>query len=65
MMAAKVFLCYRRDDSAGYAGRFTATQAGFFIFNHSGERPERYIESFRFDTMPSSPILQAWAKTGL
>jgi hypothetical protein len=24
MMAAKVFLCYRRDDSAGYAGRFRA-----------------------------------------
>ena len=30
--------------------------------SQSGERPERYIESLRFDTMPSSPILQAWTK---
>jgi hypothetical protein len=36
--------------------------AVFFILSQSGERPERYIESLRFDTMPSSPILQAWAK---
>ena len=27
-----------------------------------GRGPERYIESLRFETMPSSPILQAWAK---
>src|SRR5215468_12384455 len=45
------------------SSRFTAGAAGFFIFSQSGERPERYIESLRFDTMPSSPILQAWAKT--
>jgi hypothetical protein len=25
--------------------------------------PELYGESFRFDTMPSSPILQAWRNT--
>src|SRR5262244_4499496 len=45
------------------ASRFTAGAAVFFILSQSGERPERYIESFRFDTMPSRPILQAWAKT--
>jgi hypothetical protein len=27
-------------------------QPGFFILSQSGERPERYVESFRFDTMP-------------
>src|SRR5439155_14978246 len=26
-------------------------------------QPERYVESFRFDTMPSSPSLQAWRNT--
>src|SRR5215813_13283012 len=45
------------------ASRFTAGAARLFILSQSGERPERYIESLRFDTMPSSPILQAWAKT--
>jgi len=45
------------------SSRFTAGAARFFILSQSGERPERYIESLRFDTMPSSPILQAWAKT--
>src|SRR5262245_59690173 len=46
------------------ASRFTAAGAfGFFILSQSGERPERYIESLRFETTPSSPILQAWAKT--
>src|SRR5262249_6267736 len=43
--------------------RRTAGASEFFILSQSGERPERYIESLRFDTMPSSPILQAWAKT--
>jgi len=41
------------------ASRVTAAQAGFFILSQSGERPERYVESFRFDAMPSSPSLQA------
>jgi hypothetical protein len=45
------------------ASRFTADASGFFILGQSGERPERYAESFRFDTISSSPILQAWAKT--
>jgi hypothetical protein len=45
------------------SSRFTAGAAAFLILSQSGERPERYIESLRFDTMPSSPILQAWAKT--
>src|SRR5262249_13201495 len=43
--------------------RFTAGASGFFILSQSGERPERYIDSLRFDTMPSRPSLQAWAKT--
>src|SRR6516164_5432562 len=46
-----------------FASRFTAGASEFFILSQSGERPERYIESFRFDTMPSRPSLQAWAKT--
>ena len=41
------------------ASRFTAGAARFFILSQSGERPERYIESLRFDTMPSRPSLQA------
>jgi hypothetical protein len=41
----------------------TAGAAEFFIFNQSGERPEREAESFRFDTMPLRPVLQAWAKS--
>src|SRR5439155_26061801 len=40
-----------------------AERAGFFILRQSGERPEREAESFRFDTMHASAILQAWAKT--
>ena len=44
------------------ASRFTARHAGSLLLSQSGERSERYIESFRFDTMPSTP-LQAWAKT--
>jgi hypothetical protein len=38
-------------------------QPEFFILSRSGERPERNVESFRFDTMPSSPNLQAWRNT--
>src|SRR5207249_10615442 len=45
------------------ASRRTASHAGFLLLSQSGERPERYGESFRFDTMPSRPILQAWANT--
>jgi hypothetical protein len=40
------------------ASRFTA--GAFAILSQSGERPEQYAESFRFETMPSSPSLQAW-----
>jgi hypothetical protein len=54
-------VAYRPQSSS--ASRFTADASGFFILSQSGERPERYIESLRFDTIPSSPILQAWAKT--
>src|SRR5262245_58071521 len=45
------------------ASRLTASQVGFFDLSQSGERPLRYCESLRFDTMPSRPILQAWANT--
>ena len=42
------------------ASCFTAGAFAFFILSQSGERPERYIEPLRFDTMPlTSPILQA------
>jgi hypothetical protein len=38
------------------ASRFTAAHAGFFDLSQSGERPERYGESFRFDKMPQGPL---------
>ena len=47
------------------ASRLTAAQAGFFILSQCGERPDLYGKSSRLDTMPSRPILQAWAKDGL
>ena len=31
----------------------------FLNLSQSGERPKRYVEPRRFDTIPSSPILQA------
>jgi hypothetical protein len=40
------------------ASRFTAGASAFFILSQSGDRPERYVESLRFDTMPSMPSLQ-------
>src|SRR5260370_42608521 len=45
------------------ASRRTASHAGFLLLSQSGERPLRYGESFRFDTIPSSPILQAYSNT--
>src|ERR1700730_18090536 len=41
------------------ASRVTAGACGFLLLIQSGERPERYRESLRFDTIPSSPSLQA------
>src|SRR5262249_42480885 len=46
------------------ASRFTAGASVFFILSQSGERPERYIESLRFDTMPSSPHLAGVGEDG-
>src|SRR5262245_57043862 len=37
------------------ASRFTAGAPTFFILSQSGERPERYVESFRFDTILQAP----------
>ena len=45
------------------SSRFTAGASAFFILSQSGERPERYGEPFRFDTMPSSPSLHACRNT--
>ena len=45
------------------ASRFTAGAFGFLILSQSGERPERYVEPSRFDTIPSQPSLQACSKT--
>jgi hypothetical protein len=36
------------------ASRRTASHAGFFILSQSGDRPDRYCESLRFETMPSN-----------
>jgi hypothetical protein len=48
------------DDTSGVhsfhpASRLTAAQAGFFILSQSGERPERYVQFFRFDTILRAP----------
>ena len=55
--------CQRPAPQSSSASRLTAGAAGFLLLTQCRERPERYIEPLRFDTMPSSPILQAWAKT--
>jgi hypothetical protein len=39
------------------ASRFTAGAAGFLLLIQSGERPDLYRESFRFDTIPSKAEL--------
>jgi len=39
------------------ASRFTAGAFGFLTFTQFGERPERYGEPNRFDTVPSQPKL--------
>jgi hypothetical protein len=39
--------------SSSFSPAPTAAQAGFFILSESGERPERWREILRFDTMPS------------
>jgi hypothetical protein len=41
------------------ASRLTAGACGFLLLIQCGERPERYCESLRFDTMPSRPSIQA------
>src|SRR5438552_2253689 len=45
------------------ASRLTAGALGFFILSQSRERPLRLGEPFRFETMPSSPSLQACLST--
>jgi hypothetical protein len=47
------------------ASRFTAGACGFLNLSQSGERPDRYRDPSRFETIPSSPILQACWKTVL
>jgi hypothetical protein len=41
------------------ASRFTADARGFLILSQCGERPERYAEPSRLETMPSQPSLHA------
>ena len=55
--------CHRIPQSSS-PSRFTAGTAGFLNFSQSGERPDRYRDPSRFETIPSSPILQACWKTG-
>jgi hypothetical protein len=48
------------------SSRFTAGASAFFILSQSGERPERYGEPFRFDTMDAfQPELACVPKHGL
>src|SRR5438552_19156778 len=44
------------------ASRVTAGALGFLTFTQYLDRPERYCEPSRFDTMPSQPSLQACSK---
>src|SRR5262249_1415959 len=53
----------RHRPQSSSSSRRTASQVGFLLLSQSGERPERYVEVLHFDTMPSRPILQAWANT--
>jgi hypothetical protein len=57
---------FRRFPQSSSASRFTAGAAGFFTLIQSEHLPGpgRYFEPTRFDTMPSQPSLQAWAKIG-
>ena len=41
------------------ASRFTAGALGFLTLSQSSDRPNRYGEPRRFDTMPSQPSVQA------
>ena len=47
------FRSYLLHDQSSSASRLTAGASGFLLLIQSGERPERYRESFRFDTMPA------------
>src|SRR5262245_26497380 len=44
--------------------RVAAGASGFFTLTQSGDRPERYGASRRFDTMPSRPSAQACRNIG-
>jgi hypothetical protein len=46
-------------DQSSSASRVTAGAVGFLTFIQSGERPDRYDEPSRLDTMPSQPSAQA------
>src|SRR5258708_4828075 len=54
---------FQNNFESSSSSRRTASHAGFFDLSQSGERPERYVDVLRFDTMPSRPILHAWANT--
>jgi hypothetical protein len=45
---------YRPQSSS--ASRFTAGPAGFLNFSQSGERPDRYRDPSRFETIPQPPL---------
>jgi hypothetical protein len=45
------------------ASRFTAGARGFLTLSQCGERPERYAEPSRLETMPSQPSLHACLNT--
>jgi hypothetical protein len=58
--ATLILASYRHIPSpqSSSASRFTAGAAGFLTLIQSGERPRRYIDPSRFDTMPSQPSLR-------
>jgi hypothetical protein len=50
---------YNRLPQSSSASRFTAGASGFLNFSQSFVLPDRYCEPSRFETIPSSPSLQA------
>jgi hypothetical protein len=50
---------FRFAPQSSSASRFTAGAAGFLTLSQCADRPGRYGEPRRFDTMPSQPSAQA------
>jgi hypothetical protein len=52
-----------QEPQSSSASRRPAGAAGFLIFTQLSDRPERYLDPSRLETMPSQPSLRAASKT--